>query len=328
MNRYTCLVAVVVMACGAPSGSDGGTDAGVDAGVKSTLKAGFNARPNGWPGDGGLMIGAALYDGVVYAGTASQVLSLSLSEEQWQPVALTLETDEVFTSIKRLDTTIVVTTAAPSGGSLYLKPAGGEFAKATNAPSKKMWSVVKKGSEFLLATSGGLFAATDLNGMWVKRTRIEAGTPFSGKVTRLVAGAGQLRMFASGDKAQSTGGLYVSDDTGVNWAASTVKGNVLALDADGTTTLVETSVDGQRRSDNYGNTFKTLTVGAGVSAFLLANGTTWAATDAGLKTSADLGVTWSDDTQANVPTTGLRGLFNSGSLLVVDTEAGPTLATP
>ncbi len=327
VTRYAAAAAVVVMACSAPmSGTDAGEDASVVMPV-SALKAGYNARFDGWPADAGAMVGAAAFDGTVFAATGGQVLSLPLTDTRWAPLALTLETDEVVTSLKRIDSTIVVTTAGPSGGALWLKPASGEFAKSANAPAKKLWGVVKKGSEFLLATSGGLFAASDLTGMWVKRTRVETGTPFVGKVSRLVAGAGQLRMFAAGDSTASTGGLFYSDDTGINWAASSVKGNVRALEADGTAVLLETSVDGQQRSDNYGNTFKPMTVGGGVSGFAFGASLVFAATDAGVQTSADLGATWGADSQANAPVGPARRVFTSGSLLVVDTEAGPLLAT-
>ena len=86
-------------------------------------------------------------------------------------------------------------------------------------------------------------------------------------------------------------------------------------------------MDGQQRSDNYGNTFRPATnpIGDGVL-FYATDGTSfWAGGNGGLKRSADQGVTFVDEPDGLPSGTAITSLSIAGSYLLADTTDGPWL---
>ncbi|MFZ5438867.1 MAG: WD40/YVTN/BNR-like repeat-containing protein [Myxococcota bacterium] len=307
-------------------GGSTGTDAGgLDAGPPPLRYTQFTQRADGWPA-GARLVGAAVLDNVLFAATTQGLVQLPATDTRWQPVTTPLAGDVVPTSLQRVDQSLVMTAAGSSGGGLYLKPFDGEWSQVTTAPSAPAWALVKKSSSYLLATTGGLFAATSLDGTWARRSAMN--TPlFTARTTRLVAAAAQQKLFASGDPGAGFGGLFESSDLGQTWAASAPMGQVEALAATGAFVLVSTATDGQLRSDNYGNTFRAaaMPISGGVLTFSVQGGRFWAGGNGGVLRSDDDGATFVDASSGLAPGTAVRALFFAGSYLLVDTPDGPWL---
>lgn len=322
MNRPLVVVALLLLAgcTGLVDGLDASVtpadDAGLDAGPPIIVLASFTLRGDGWP-TGEALVGAALLDNVLYAASTSALFALPLTQTAWQPVAT--PDGGAPTSLQRFGTTLAMTVAGSSGKSVWTRTVDADWSELTTAPAAPAWALVHKGSEYLLATSRGLYAAPDLGATsWGKRTALP---PFTAPVSALVAAAGQQRLFSIADA-----GLFTSDTAGATWATGVVTSAVSALSAGGAYAFAALAADaGELRSDNYGATFKPMPtpVGATVEVFLFDQNRVWAGTGSGLVLSDDLGVTWSADTHGLPAGLEVRNVIVAGSLLVVDTPNGP-----
>lgn len=306
---------------GGASSNDGGTNR--DAGQPIVLTH-FTLRADNWP-VGKALVGAALVDNVLFAATSTGVRSLAATSTTWQTVTTPLQAGEAPTSLQRFDTTLVLTFASSSGGGVLIKPYDvPTWSKVSAAPNQPTWQLVKKGSQFFLATSAGLFTATDVNGPWVQRSAVGTAL-FTHPVPFFVAATQQARLFAAGDPASSLGTLATSDDDGVTWSTGLATGVVRALAASGPQVFVQATA--QLWSDNYGSTLKPMQapVGAPVNVFVVNQGRVWAGTSTGLRTSDDSGRTWVDDVNGLPANTSVTALVITGSVLLVDSPAGPYL---
>lgn len=316
-------VALGLSACsGMPSDLDGGVDAGFDAGVDAGPPAikytRFTRRSDGFPANARVK-GAAAIDNVLYVATDLGLVALPNTNTKWDPVTSPLMGDEKPTSFQRIDQSLVMTSAGASTGGLWVKPYDGAWAKVMNAPPNPAWGLYKKSNEWLLVTTGGLYAATALNGPWARRSPMNS-TLFATPVTRFAAAPAQQKMFA----ANEGGALFESADLGASWTASAPRGPVEALAAGGAVVLVATGMDGQQRSDNYGNTFRaaTMPLASGVLTYVAQGSQFWAGSNGGLFTSTDLGVTFTEDSDGLAPGTSVRGLFFAQGYVVADTPDG------
>ena len=270
---------------------------------------------SGWP-SGAAMKGAASLDLVLYAITDSAFLSLATDAPAWAPVTVPVMAGEKPTSLSRFDSALYLTVSSGSGGGVLTKTPGSEWSRVSGLPDQPCWATAKRGDALFVATTGGVYVKAGASA-WALRSA--AGEPlFSQGVTFLIAAPTQQRMFAVG----ATGELSHSDDSGATWSKGLVQGAVSALAASGTTVLVQTSVDGARRSENYGSTFKAMPLDAQAMGFAI-DAESWAATSRGLKVSVDLGVNWANDVNALPGGLALRAVFISGSAFVVDSASGP-----
>jgi hypothetical protein len=324
-------VLFVLLSFTACSGISGDADAGqrtIDAGpqlvgpqpIKYTT---YTKRSDGWPA-GAKIVGAGVLDNVLFVATDKGVVSLPATDTTWSTVITPLTGDLKPTSLQRVDQSLVMTAAGATTGGLYVKPLDGPFTASTAAPTKPAWALVRKSPDWLLVTTGGLYAGADLTGAFSRRSA--AATPlFTHVVPRFVAAPSQQKMFASGDSANALGGLFESSDVGATWTASTLQGNVSALTALGAYVLVATSTDGQQRSDNYGNTFRA--AGAPITgtlqSWVVQNARIWAVTSDGLMSSDDNGASFTANSGGLPAGTLARGLFFAGSYAIVDTADGP-----
>ena len=180
--------------------------------------------------------------------------------------------------------------------------------------------MVKKSNEYLLPTKGGLYASAALSGPWVRRSPVNNAL-FSGQISRFVAAPSQQKIFATG----SSGLLQESADLGVTWTASVLRGTVEALAASGAVVIVSTAIDGQQRSDNYGNTFRDAgtPIADGVLVYAVEGTKFWAGGNGGLKSSDDNGATFTDANDGLPGGTSVRALFFAGTYAIVDTVDGP-----
>ncbi len=322
--RCSALVLGLVLAgCeGMPGDPDGGTraDAGpIDAGPQPIKYTRYTKRTDGWP-TGARVVGAASLDNVLYVATDQGLMSLPAIDTRWVAVMTPLLGDVKPTSLSRVDQSLVMTAAGAAGGGLFVKPLDGAWAQVTTAPMTPGWLLVKKSTSWLLATTGGLFAAPALSGPWARRSTIGTAL-FTARLARLVAAPSQQKIFASG----ATGGLFESADLGVTWVASSPRGTVDAIAADGAVVVVSTSMDGQQRSDNYGNTFRPLAapISTGVSFYVAENSRFWAGGSGGLASSSDNGLTFTDNSDGLPVGMAVRALFFAGSYAIVDTSDGP-----
>ena len=214
-----------------------------------------------------------------------------------------------------------MTAAGATTGGLYVKTFDTDWAQVTAAPSTPTWRLVKKSADWLLATTGGLYTATALAGAVDAAQRRQHARSSLQPVTRFVAAPAQQKLFAAG----ATGGLFESIDLGATWTASAPRGTVDAIAATGAFVVVSTSIDGQQRSDNYGNTFRPATtpITDGVLLYVAQGTRFWAGGNGGLKSSDDNGVTFADNSAGLPAGTAVRALFFAGSYSVVDTPDGP-----
>lgn len=322
---FCCALALLWSAC---SGTAGEPDAGmmvtvdagpIDAGPQPIHYDRYTQRTEGWP-TGARVRGAAVLDNVLFVASDQGLLSLAATETRWATVTTPLMGDVKPTSLQRVDQSLVMTAAGAAGGGLYVKPFDGAWAQVATAPSTPAWLLVKKSTDWLLATTGGLYAATSLSGPWTRRSA--TGTPlFTAAVTRFAAAPAQQKLFAAGN----TGGLFESADLGVTWVASAPQGTVDALAATGAFVLVATSTDGQQRSDNYGNTFRAAAspIASGVLVYVAQGTRFWAGGNGGLASSDDDGVTFTASSDGLPAGTAVRALFFAGSYAIVDSPDGP-----
>ncbi len=329
MKRFVLWCVLALCGC---TGTAGDADAGVtvdagpvDAGPQPIKYDRYTRRTDGWPA-GARVLGAAVVDNVLFVASDQGLLSLGAADTRWAVAPTPLSGDVKPTSLQRVEQTLVLTAAGATAGGLYVKPFDGDWAQVSAAPSKPTWLLVKKSTDFLLATTGGLYAASALSGPWARRSPV--GTMlFTRATTRLVAAPSQQKLFASGDPAGALGGLYESSDLGVTWAPNGLRGLVEALGATGAFVVASTSMDGQQRSDNYGNTFRPATapIAGGVLTYVVQGTRIWAGGDGGLKSSDDNGLTFTDNADGLPVGTSVRGLFFAGSYAIADTVDGPWL---
>ncbi|MBX7112934.1 MAG: hypothetical protein K1X64_01275 [Myxococcaceae bacterium] len=264
------------------------------------------------------IVSAASLDGALYALVKDTVGKTNLfrlpsGAEAWEAVALPVTGQERPTFITRLDFSLIVTAADSAGqGGLFQFSLGDETWKKMSAPNYAGSFVVKRGSEWLWATTQGLFASADRGATWSRRS--VAGTAlFSQPVRRLVASLAAARLFA----VSNAGVLMHSDDSGASWNQGLVDGEVTALVAQGAFVLAETAADGTLRSDNYGGTFHPLSMNAKVVSFAtLGNMQLVAATAADMRSSDNGGSTWKTMNVGLPPSTSLSSLAQAGSALL------------
>lgn len=329
MKRLFLCVGLLLAGCegvaGEPDGGATTQDAGpFDAGPQPIKYTRYTLRSEGWPANARVR-GAAVLDNVLFVATDQGLLSLRATDTRWLPVTTPLMGDVKPTSLDRFDQSLVMTAAGAAGGGLYVKTLDADWAQVTTAPSTASWTIVKKSSEWLLVTTGGLYKATALAGPWARRSALN--TPlFAMPVTRFVAAPAQQKLFGAG----STGGLFESSDVGATWTASALRGTVEAIAAQGAFVLVSTSMDGQQRSDNYGNTFRPATtpISSGVLTYVADGPRFWAAGNGGLLSSEDDGVTFTANSGGLPAGTAVLGLFFAGSYALAETTAGPYLTQP
>ena len=327
MKRLIILTLALCAGCVGTAGeTDAGMreeDAGVDAGPPPIIYTEFTLRSAGWP-TAAVINGAATLDGVLYVSTDRGIYALDETSTQWAPVVIPLIHDAPPTSLSLTNQQLVMTAAGPSLGGLFLRPFDDEWNVAPDSPTTPCWALVQRPGAWLLATTGGLYAAATLNGPWSLRSR--PGEPlFSAPLRHLVTAPSAQKLFADG---AFDAGLYESVDEGATWARA-MNGAVDAIAADGVNVLL--SIDGaQQRSDNYGSTFHPANapVGGVVSQFVFANGRAWAATSSGLFASDDRGVTFSAVTDGLPAGTATRSVWFAGRYAVVDTTTGPWVNQP
>jgi hypothetical protein len=316
------LCAIGLLGCAGEAGpADAGSpqaDAGQgDAGLPIRYTR-YTKRAEGLPPTARLT-GAAVLDGVLYVASSEGLHGLPAADTRWLAQTLTLPTGAQPTSLQRVDQALLLTAAGPNGGGLYRKTVDSDWAPVASAPTAPTWAMVRKSAEWLLATSDGLYVAPSPTGPWTRRGGA-ATAPFTGEVPHFVAAPQQQKMFAAG----ATGGLFESADLGATWVASAPRGTVNALAASGAFVFVDVAMDGQLRSDNYGNTFRPAPAPvSGLLSFSTAGASIWATTNAGIQRSDDNGVTWQNDSDGLPAGTSVRRLFFAGGYVVADTADGP-----
>ena len=329
-RAFFLVLTVLLTACdgtatdpdGGPARGDGGLS--FDAGPPPIKYDRFTKRADGWP-TGARVRGAAVLDNVLFVASDQGVLQLPAIDTRWTAVTTPLTGDLKPTSLDVIDQSLVMTAAGASLGGLFVKPYDGAWAAVATAPPSPAWLLTKKSTDYLLATTGGLFKATALTGPWTRRSA--ANTPvFTAAIAQFAAAPSQAKLFAAG----ATGGLFESADVGATWTASTLRGTVNALAATGAFVLVATSMDGQQRSDNYGNTFRpAATPLTDTPALYVVQGTRfWAGGSGGLLSSDDNGVTFTANSDGLPTGTAVRALFFAGSYAIVDTADGPYINQP
>lgn len=322
MKRASVLfLSCFVIACtGSVEEPDAGTtvDAGpVDAGPQPIKYTQFTLRNNGWP-SGAAVRGAVVFDNVLYAANDQGLFALPATDVTWKKDTSPLTGDLLPSSLVRFDQTLVLTAAGASAGGVWVKTLDDDWTQVAGAPTAPTWSISRKSGQYLLVATGGLYVADALDGAW--RQRSDAGV-FAAPVRTFAAAPAQQKLFA----ASTT--LFESNDQGATWVASALTGTVEALAASGAFVLASTSGDGQRRSDNYGNTFKPQTspIQSGVSFYVAQGETFWAGGNGGLFTSADDGLTFTA-VQNGLPSgVALRGVYFAGGYVIADTVDGPYL---
>ncbi len=319
MKRLTLLLCSFLVACtGTAEDTDAGTtaDAGLfDAGPQPIKYTQFTSRSNGWP-SGAAVRGAAVFDNVLYAANDQGLYALPAIDTTWKREVSPLPGDVQPSSLQRFDQTLVMTGAGATTGGVWVKTLDTAWTQVAGAPSTPAWALVKKSTDFLLVTTGGLYASNAVDGTYAERS--DAGV-FSQPVRNLVAAPAQQKLFAG------SAGLYESTDVGATWSPSTLRGAVEALAASGPVVLVATATDGQQRSDNYGNTFRAQSapIGSGLLFYTSQGATFWAGGNGGLLRSDDNGATFTSTLNGLPSGVSVRGLFFAGSYVVADTVDGP-----
>jgi len=248
--------------------------------------------------------GTAQFDGALYAVAGTGLYKLSTGSRRWE----TVELNATATSVARIDTALWVT--ASDGARLYKLALGDDrFTPVATAPAAPAYALLKKGSVVLLATASGLMASADRGATWVTKT-VEA--PFNGPVA-LVASPAALRTFALAGTV-----LWHSDDSGATWSTGLIGGEVKAISAEAEFALVQTSA-GTLRSENYGNTFRPLDLGATAQSFAASGTRAYAGTMMGMRVSDDSGKTWRDSSNGLPAGAPVLQLFLAGGTLVAST---------
>lgn len=323
---FTALLALSVFAgCeGKAEDPDAGNpmrpDSGLfDAGPPVIVYSQYTLRTNGWP-SGARVVGAGVLDNALFVATDQGVVALPVTQTSWIPVTTPLMGDVKPTSLQRIDQNLVMTAAGASSGGVYLRGFDSTDWTSVASPPNPTWALVKKSNEYLLATTGGLYRADSLNGQWTRRSLMNTAL-FTQPIGRFVAAPSQQKIFAT----NVTGPLFESTDVGINWVASVPRGDVEALAANGAVVLVSTVMDGQVRSDNYGNTFRDAgtPIADGVSVYAVEGADFWAGGAGGIKRSIDNGQTFTDENDGFPSGTAVRGLFFAGNYVIADTAAGP-----
>ncbi len=250
------------------------------------------------------LAGTAQFDGALYAVAGDGLYKLASGSHRWETVALGGKA----TSVTRVDTALWVT--ASDGARLYKLSFGDDaFAAVASAPAASAYALLKKGSELLLATGAGLMASSDRGATWAEKT---TDAPFNGPVV-LVASAAATRIFALAGTV-----LWHSDDAGATWSSGLIGGEVKAIGAEAEFALVQTST-GCLRSDNYGNTFHPIDLGATAQTFAATGKRAFAGTMMGLRVSDDSGKTWRDSSSGLPQGAPVMQLFLAGGTLVAST---------
>lgn len=325
MPRLLLTLALVLLTgCGAGvadwelAPSESGNEAADDgAGTKlGEWRAAITGIPQGE------VVGAAHLDGALYVLVKGNGLFRLLDgQTQWSaanpPVS---SASEVVTALALVDRALLVSTSDGATGSLYrLKFSDDPWTRLTGAPALPMNAIVKKGSAILVAVSGvnaGLYASTD-GGESFSRRADATKAPFLSKPVRtFAAAAAAQRIFATGDIASGFGGLYASDDDGRTWSKLPLKGDVESISANGAVVLTSMTLEGELRSDNYGNTFRPVDVHGPSRAFFLSGQRAFAGSTGSVLVSDDAGLSWRP-AEKEMPTTREVGLvYLAGSTLV------------
>lgn len=310
---------------------------GCGAGTADYVLAPEGPTPGKKPGDGtklgewrsattglpqGEVTHAAHLDGAVFVLVkGGGVFKLNRGESQWEAANPQLASAaETVTSVALVDLSLYATTSDGATGNLYrLKFSDDPWTKVSAAPSLPMTAVVKKGSALLVAVSGaqaGLFASVDSGSSFTRRADATKAAFFTSGVRALAAAAAAQRIFATGDIAAGFGGLYASDDDGRTWAKLPLKGDVEAISASGPVVLTSVTLEGELRSDNYGNTFHPVDVLGPSRSFYLSGQKAFAGSIGSVVVSDDAGASWQAP-QAQMPTTSEVGLvYLAGTTLV------------
>ncbi len=306
--RFRILVMIAVM-CGACGEAQldqlnhGGGSKKVEPAPMHPVGVGAFAEVSaGWPA-AAEVAAMAHFNGILYAvvrsGGTRSLQALAEGATQWKPVALGLAPSEEVVSVVKVDLAIYVSAGndtAGTGGLYRLDIASDQFTRLGTLPSGAPSALVKRGSQLLVAVSGvegGVFASSDRGASWTRRASNEGENGFLRRpVRQFAAAAAAQRIFATGEIASHFGGLYFSDDDGAHWRAAPISGDVLALHAASELMLVDVTVDGPQRSDNYGATFHPAVGVNGAQSFLISDSLSYAGTAQGLKVSADRGLTW------------------------------------
>lgn len=319
MKRLLFVLSTILTAC---SGTVGETDAGqqpdaglFDAGPPPIKYTQFTSRSNGWP-SGAAVRGAAVFDNVLYAANEQGLYALPATETTWKRDTNPLTGDLQPSSLQRFDQTLVLTAAGASAGGVWTKTLDTDWTKVTTAPGLPAWALVRKSNSYLLVTTGALYAADAVDGTYAERS--DAGV-FAQPVRTLVAAPAQQKLFAAGAS------LFESNDQGVTWSPSPLRGAVEGLAATGAFVVVSTAIDGQQRSDNYGNTFRAQgsPLTSGVLFYGAQGSTFWAGNNAGLFRSDDDGATFVEALDGIPAGTAVRGLYFAGGYVIADTVDGP-----
>lgn len=319
MKHHVLFASLLLLAC--PAEEQPKLDGGfyvdpIDAGPPPIVYTQFTARVNGWP-SGAPVRGVALLDRALYAASEYGVYSLQTSATTWRPESVPLPAGELPSSLQRIGDTLVLTTASDTSGGVWTKTLDTPWARVASSPAAPTWKLLQKSADYLLITTGGLYVASDFEGVWTQRS--DAGV-FAEPVRLFAAAPAQQKMFAA------EGRLWESLDQGATWRTLDAgTGAVTGLAANGAVVLVATDHGAQLRSSNYGNTFYPQATGleAGVSFYLARGDRFWAGNGDGLFASDDEGVTFVRDGTGLPSETPVTALFFAGSYVVADTVDGP-----
>ena len=275
----------------------------------------------------------AHFNGTVYAVAgaegATELFALDEGQDLWRQLDSKTElgindSSERVQSVVRIDLAIYVTTAntAAGTGGVYRLELGADRFASVPAPAQAASALLKKGSTLLLALGGkapGLYASTDRGATWQLRADPSRAPFLAHPIRSLVSSPSAQRIFATGEVTSGFGGLYASDDEGATWTPSPLRGEVRAITAGGAVALVDLTVDGPQRSDNYGNTWHPVSALANEArTFLIVGDRAFAGTAAGVRASADTGQTWTDASEG-LPSVEVQGLYLAGNALYSST---------
>lgn len=263
---------------------------------------------------------SAHFDGALYLAAGEGLFALDSGSTTWRAVPLGTIAGEKVTSVSRIDTSLFVTvadTAAGKGGALRLDFGADAFVRLSAAPDAPAWTLARKGSSLLLATTGGLFASSDRGATWTRRSQPFAPL-FLQPVKGVWASSAAQRIFA----VAADGTLHHSDDEGASWSTGLVRGKVSALAAGASFVLLTSDVEGPLRSDNYGATFHPMSADAAPQAFAVSGARAFAGTLDGVRVSDDGGGTWRDASEGLPPSTSIRALFAAGPALIAGSADG------
>ncbi len=243
---------------------------------------------------------------------------------------------EAFVALALFDRMLYLTTADVNAGTgaLYtLRFADETWKRVETAPSLPLSALFRRNGELLVAASGpvasaGLYSSRDGGASWIRRAQAQGQAAFlAHPVKALVASSSAQRLFAVGDASAGFGGLFDSDDAGATWRSGVLlAGEVIDLAASDAFVLVATTEDGAQRSDNYGSTFRPLSLGMPVTAFFLSGSRALAATSGGVRVSDDGGATWRSASEGLPSPLELTRLYLAGKTAIAAGPAGVFIA--